>query len=66
MKEITLNESVLRDIVSDLGKCKEGIASFLNVIEPAMLEDDWEILEPAFKKLDNSINKIESNIHALT
>ena len=66
MYTIEINAYALRVIVSDLRKSVEDINLFFNDVAPTMTENDVDMLEPSFKKIQVSIKTIESYIQAQT
>ena len=56
MKEITISEVDLHKIVNQLEEAIENFNSAINLLEPAMLDDDFALSSNGMQKVVDSIS----------
>ena len=56
MKEITISEVDLHKIVNQLEEAIENFNSAINLLEPAMLDDDFALISNGMQKVVDSIS----------
>ena len=62
MKQVTISEADLHNIVDQLEEAIENFNSAINLLEPAMLSEDFELFENRMQKVSDSITTVKEDL----